>query len=215
MIKIGCKYLSFKGAEISVEDFIQTCHDLRLDSLDFHRRAFASDDTDYLLGIKRQCLDLGLPVGYLGVAGGFAGDDDFQQAKIEEAKSAVDMAMVLGAPLIRVFGWHTYETEGRDPMFAALARCLRLRGQEGRRCRTAEPQQPATSSPRGPTFCASSKMSTTPISLSARRENLWVERGRLRCWVWRGSRIAQAHHSRYVGTIDENQSRPTLVGMCA
>ena len=125
MIKIGCKYLSFKGAEISVEDFIQTCHDLRLDSLDFHRRAFASDDTDYLLGIKRQCLDLGLPVGYLGVAGGFAGDDDFQHSKIEEAKSAVDMAMVLGAPLIRVFGWHTYETEGRDPMFAALARCLR------------------------------------------------------------------------------------------
>ena len=53
-----------------------------------------------------------------------SGDDDFQQAKIEEAKSAVDMAMVLGAPLIRVFGWHTYETEGRDPMFAALARCL-------------------------------------------------------------------------------------------
>ncbi|SVB80139.1 uncharacterized protein METZ01_LOCUS232993, partial [marine metagenome] len=24
MIKIGCNYLSFKGAEISVEDFIQT-----------------------------------------------------------------------------------------------------------------------------------------------------------------------------------------------
>ncbi|HIM56247.1 MAG TPA: sugar phosphate isomerase/epimerase [Candidatus Latescibacteria bacterium] len=125
MIKIGCNYLSFKGAEIGVEDFIQTCHDLRLDCLDFHQRAFASQDTDYLLGIKRQCLDLGLPVGYLGVAGGFAGDDDFQQAKIEEAKSAVDMALVLGAPLIRVFGWKTFKTEGRDPMFAALARCLR------------------------------------------------------------------------------------------
>lgn len=89
MIKISCNYLSFKGAEISVEDFIQTCHELRLDSLDFHRRAFASDSTDYLLGIKRQCLDFGLPVGHLGVAGGFAGDDDFQQAKIEEVKSAV------------------------------------------------------------------------------------------------------------------------------
>ena len=125
MIKIGCNYLSFKGAEIGVEDFIQTCHDLRLDCLDFHQRAFASADTDYLLGIKRQCLDLGLPIGYLGVAGGFAGDDDFQKAKIEEAKSAVDMALVLGAPLIRVFGWQTLETEGRDPLFAALARCLR------------------------------------------------------------------------------------------
>ena len=125
MIKIGCNYLSFKGAEIGVEDFIQTCHNLRLDCLDFHQRAFASADTAYLLGIKRQCLDLGLPIGYLGVAGGFAGDDDFQRAKIEEAKSAVDMALVLGAPLIRVFGWHAFETEGRDPMFAALARCLR------------------------------------------------------------------------------------------
>ena len=125
MIKIGCNYLSFKGAEISVEEFVQTCHELRLDCLDFHQRAFASADTDYLLGIKRQCLDLGLPIGYLGVAGGFAGDDDFQKAKIEEAKSAVDMALVLGAPLIRVFGWQTLETEGRDPLFAALARCLR------------------------------------------------------------------------------------------
>jgi len=125
MIKIGCNYLSFKGAEIGVEDFIQTCHDLRLDCLDFHQRAFPSLATDYLLGIKRQCLDLGLPVGYLGVAGGFAGDDDFQRAKIAEARAAVDMAMVLGAPLIRVFGWQTVETEERDPIFAALARCLR------------------------------------------------------------------------------------------
>ena len=126
MIKIGCNYLSYKGAPpISVEDFIQTCHDLRLDCLDFHQRAFESADLDYLLGVKRQCLDLGLPVGYLGVAGGFAGDENFQRAKIAEAKSAVDMALVLGAPLIRVFAWSTQETDGRDPLFAALARCLR------------------------------------------------------------------------------------------
>jgi hypothetical protein len=81
MIKIGCNYLSFKGAEIGVEDFIQTCHDLRLDSLDFHRRAFASDDTDYLLGIKRQCLDLGLPVGHLGVAGGSRATTTFSRRR--------------------------------------------------------------------------------------------------------------------------------------
>ncbi len=126
MIKIGCNYLSYKGAPpISVEDFIQTCHDLRLDCLDFHQRAFESADVDYLLGIKRQCLDLGLPVGYLGDGGGFAGDEDVQREKIDECKSAVDMALVLGAPLIRVFGWTTFELENRDPMFAALARCLR------------------------------------------------------------------------------------------
>jgi len=126
VIKIGCNYLSWKGApEISVEEFIQICHDLRLDCIDFHQRAFPSTDVDYLLGIKRKCLDLGLPVGYLGVGGGFAGDEAFQREKIAEAKSAVDMALLLGAPLIRLFAWQTYEIENRDPLFAALARCLR------------------------------------------------------------------------------------------
>ncbi len=125
MIKIGCNYLSFKGAEISVEDFIQTCHELRLDCVDFHQRAFASQDTDYLLGMKRQCLDLGLPVGYLGMGGGFAGDEEFQRSKVAEAKVVIDMALVLGAPLIRVFGWSATDDEDREPLFGALARCLR------------------------------------------------------------------------------------------
>ena len=125
MIKIGCNYLSYKSVGIGVEDFIRTCYDLRLDCLDFHRRAFPSEDTSYLLGIKRQCLDLGLPIGYLGVGGGFAGDEDTQRARIEEAKSSIDVALVLGSPLIRVFGWQTHETEDRDPLFAALARCLK------------------------------------------------------------------------------------------
>ena len=125
MIKIGCNYLSYKSIGIGVEDFIRTCCDLRLDCLDFHRRAFPSDDVSYLLDIKRQCLDLGLPIGYLGVAGGFAGDEDTQRARIEEAKSSIDVALVLGSPLIRVFGRQTHETENRDPLFASLARCLR------------------------------------------------------------------------------------------
>ena len=125
MIKIGCNYLSYKSVGIGVEDFIRTCYDLRLDCLDFHRRAFPSEEVSYLLGIKRQCLDLGLPIGYLGVAGGFAGDEDTQRMRVEEAKSSIDVALVLGSPLIRLFGWQTHETENRDPLFAALARCLK------------------------------------------------------------------------------------------
>lgn len=125
MIKVGCNYLSFKRQETDVEDFIQRCRDLRLDCVDFHRRAFPSDDTSYLLGIKRMCLDLGLPIGYLGVAGGFAGAEDVRRARIKEAKSSIDMALVLGAPLVRLFGWQTRETENREPLFAALAGCLR------------------------------------------------------------------------------------------
>ena len=125
MIKIGCNYLSYKRAEIGVDEFIRVCHALRLDCVDFHQRAFPSSETPYLLRVKRACLDLGLPIGYLGVAGGFAGDAEIQRARVLAAMSAIDTAAILGAPLIRVFGWQTHQTENRGPLFAALARCLR------------------------------------------------------------------------------------------
>ena len=46
MIKIGSNYLSLKNT--SVEDFIRTAYDLRLDVVDFHQRAFESTDPGYL-----------------------------------------------------------------------------------------------------------------------------------------------------------------------
>ena len=125
MIKIGCNYLSFKGSLPTLEQFIETCNELDLDCVDFNERAFESSCTNYLLSIKRKCLDLGLPIGYVGIGGGFAGDEAFQQMKIEEAKRVIDLASILGAPIVRVFGWQTHEQENREPMFDALAQCLR------------------------------------------------------------------------------------------
>ena len=126
MIKIGCNYLSYKSIGIGVEDFIRTCYDLRLDCLDFHRRAFPSEDVSYLLGIKRQCLDLGLPVGYLGVAGGFAGDEDTQRAE-GRGGQVVDRrgarSRLAAHPVVRVAD--PRDREPRTAMFAALARCLK------------------------------------------------------------------------------------------
>ena len=101
MIKIGCNSLSL--SDLSVEDFIRTCYDLRLDSVDFHESAFASRDTAYLSSIKLLCLRYGLPIGYVGVSGLFHGTTDERRAHAANAKAAIDLAAFLGAPLIRMF----------------------------------------------------------------------------------------------------------------
>lgn len=101
MIKIGCNSLSMSG--LSVEDFVRTCYDLRLDSVDFHESAFTSRDPDYLQSVKLLCLRYGLPIVYVGVSGLFHGAAGERRALADKAKEAIDLAAFLGAPLIRMF----------------------------------------------------------------------------------------------------------------
>ena len=124
MIKIGCNYLSLP--DMDVETFIRTAYELKLDVVDFHHRAFASSDSEYLLGIKMLCLRLGLPVGYIGVGATFAGTDEQLRQKVAEGKEAIDIASFLGAPLIRVFGGHVPDgVQDREPMFGPMIGCFR------------------------------------------------------------------------------------------
>lgn len=101
MIKIGCNYLSLR--DTSVEDFIQTACDLRLDVVDFHQRTFASTDPGYLSSIKLRCLRLGLPIGYIGVSGLFVGTAAERREHAQTCREAVDLAAFLGSPIIRLF----------------------------------------------------------------------------------------------------------------
>ena len=122
MIKIGCNYLSLRA--LDVETFIRTAYELRLDVVDFHRRAFESAEREYLRNIKMLCLRYGLPIGYIGVASGFVGTEEELRERVETAKEAIDVAAFLGAPLIRVFaGPVPREIEDREPLWPPLIRC--------------------------------------------------------------------------------------------
>ena len=126
MIKVGCNFLSFKGLPMDIETFIQISYDLKLDVIDFHHRAFESDDPAYLRNLKMKCLKLGLPIGYLGTAAGHPQNEEEERQRSDQIKAAIDAAVVLGAPLVRVFGAHCPPgLEDRDPLFAALAGRLR------------------------------------------------------------------------------------------
>ena len=101
MIKIGCNFLSLK--DTSLEDFIRIAYEMRLDVVDFHYRAFASQDPEYLGKIKLLCLKYGLPIGYIGMSGLFVGNRQERRDHADECKKAVDLAAFLGSPIIRLF----------------------------------------------------------------------------------------------------------------
>lgn len=88
----------------SIESYIDCAYQLRLDLIDFRRdRGFSSRDPGYLFETKLECLRRGLSIGYLASRGHFTGPDEELREKIDAAKEDADIALFLGAPMIRLF----------------------------------------------------------------------------------------------------------------
>ena len=138
MIKLACNSLIAveDGQSMDAEEFVELAYELRLDAVDFQLdRGLRSRDRGYLLRLKRLCMKRGLPIGFLGISGGFIGSTapphlgavgaplprDELRRRLDEAKAAVDDAAFMGAPLIRIFGGSVPEgTEDRDSLWAEM-----------------------------------------------------------------------------------------------
>ena len=137
MIKLGCNSLvrnrENRGQWIDIETMIHLIHDLRLDIIDFQLdRGFRSLDPVYLRRIKILCHKCGLPIGFVGIGRGFVGaaqtsnqgrigvplPEEELQRRIDEVKGAVDIAVLMGAPLIRLFGGSV--PEGSNTNFSSI-----------------------------------------------------------------------------------------------
>lgn len=109
-MKLSCLSLSyrdsFQSGKMNVESFIESCYALRLDCVDIHTRAFASDSRDHLLAVKRLCLRRGLDLACVAVSNDFGKKGDALRADLDNAKKWTSAAAFLGAPLVRLFaGW--------------------------------------------------------------------------------------------------------------
>ena len=140
MIKLGCNSLvkdrDNPGGWIDIETMIDLIHTLRLDIIDFQLdRGFRSLEPAYLCRVKILCHRYGLPIGFIGVGSGFVGtaqplnggvvgaalSPEELQRRIDEVKRAVDVAVFMGAPLIRLFGGGVPEgTENREAVWSTM-----------------------------------------------------------------------------------------------
>ena len=104
MIKLGWMARA-TDAEV-FEGHVRYAGELGLDVIDFHLGGMPRD-IGFVMRIKMMCVRAGLPVGYLG-GGSLVGPLEHREARMEQARSDVDMTAAMGGQMLRVFARHKW-----------------------------------------------------------------------------------------------------------
>lgn len=104
MIKLGWMARA-TDAEV-FEGHVRYARELGLDVIDFHLGGMPRD-IGFVMRIKMMCVRAGLPVGYLG-GGSLVGPLEHREARVEQARSDVDMTAAMGGQMLRVFARHKW-----------------------------------------------------------------------------------------------------------
>ena len=95
----------FRKAELTMDAFIDYCDDLKLDGTELTSYYFESNEDSYLLKLKNKCFHLGLDISGTAIGNNFViPDKNKRKEEVNNVKSWIDKAVILGAPSIRVFG---------------------------------------------------------------------------------------------------------------
>jgi len=107
MMRLSCLTLSFqnqfKQGKMDIFKFIQQCRALNFDGIDPHMNNLGGTEKDHLKKVRRLALDSGLSIASMCVSTEFGRDAAAVPAQIEKAREAMEVGMMLGAPVLRVF----------------------------------------------------------------------------------------------------------------
>ena len=104
MIKLGW-IARATDAEV-FEGHVRYARELGLDVIDLHLGGMPRD-IGFVMRIKMMCVRAGLPIGYLG-GGSLVGPPEHREARMEQARSDVDMTAAMGGQMLRVFARHKW-----------------------------------------------------------------------------------------------------------
>lgn len=124
-MQVGCCAYTYRhyldSGEMTLEDFIREVYAAGLDGIDLTEYFFSSTDAAYLYRLKRLALDHGLDISGAAIGGAFALPDGPRAAHVAFAKEWVDVAVMLGAPCLRVFAGPVPEGHSQEE---AVAWCI-------------------------------------------------------------------------------------------
>ncbi len=139
----------FAKEALTLDDFVEDCAKMGLEGTELTSYYFPKplDKGDYLLGLRAKCFRLGLAVSGTAVGNDFchpAGPQRTQQ--IQAVEEWIDVAAILGAPVIRIFSGSVKTRSDRGGSSSAGGRgdraVLRILGQEGGLLGAREPRRP-------------------------------------------------------------------------
>lgn len=128
-MRISCCAYSYREAltrkEMSLTDFIRTCADLGLDGVELTGYYFPDTQRATLNAIKRTCYRYGVAVSGTATRNQFTlPDPDQRRAEIEKTKQWIDIAVALGAPMLRVFADRVPEGYPEEQVYQWVVDCF-------------------------------------------------------------------------------------------
>jgi sugar phosphate isomerase/epimerase len=110
-------------AEMTLERFIDYCADQGLGATELTGYYFPKDvTTEYLLSLRQQTHRLGLSISGTAIGNDFCvAPGEARDRQLEECRKWIDYAVVMGAPVIRIFAGRVPKGEEQE---AAIARCV-------------------------------------------------------------------------------------------
>ncbi|MCS7300888.1 MAG: sugar phosphate isomerase/epimerase [Fimbriimonadales bacterium] len=107
-MRISCAAYSYREAltkrQMSLSDFIRVCAELGLDGVELTGYYFPDTSRATLNALKRECFRYGLAIAGAATRNHFTQPDpDARKAEVESVKQWIDIAVALGAPMLRIF----------------------------------------------------------------------------------------------------------------
>lgn len=139
-MKVGCSTWSFHrtlGAkEMTLKEWIEYCaKHYRLDGVELLADHFESEEPEYLLEIKNLCTELGLTISCVSPSNNFTQEDiKAVEKEIEYVKAWVDIAAMLGAPLVRIFAGSSNQLKNEqiwNNVVVAIQECAEYASEDG------------------------------------------------------------------------------------
>jgi sugar phosphate isomerase/epimerase len=129
--------LNGKEPKLTLFDFADDCAKMQLEGTELTSYYFPNPTTpEYLNKLKGHCFRLGLDISGTAVGNDFGlPPGERRQQQIDSVKRWIDNAVILGAPVIRIFAGH--EQKGMAPeeahrlMVSGMEECCEYAGQRG------------------------------------------------------------------------------------
>ncbi len=139
-MKVGCSSWSFYrtlGAkEITLKEWIKYCaKHYRLDGVELLSGHFESEEPEYLLEIKNLCTELGLTISCVSASNNFTQEEMGEvEREIEHVKAWIDIAAMMGAPLVRIFAGSSQQLKNEQiwsNVVVAIRECAEYASEDG------------------------------------------------------------------------------------
>ena len=135
MMRLCCLSLSFKRefASKQMDDlsFIDLCAKLQLDGVDINMANFSSLDKDHLKKLKKTCLERGLDITCIGISNNFGMPPKEQEKELQKIREGIDTALLLGAPVVRLFGGYVAKGDTKEAVWKRTVEGLKRSSEYG------------------------------------------------------------------------------------